>query len=54
MSHKEYASLEHISRSAIAWAPESYDGQTHFGLLMTAAVPALFILGLAASLLFVI
>jgi hypothetical protein len=52
MTHLEMTNIEHASRTATAWAPESYDGETHYGTLLTAVAPALFIIGVAAAMLF--
>ena len=43
--------VEHASRTVTAWAPEGYDGHTHYGALLAAVAPALFIIGVAAGLL---
>lgn len=51
MTNSEISALEHASRTAIAWAPEGYDGRTHFGTLFAAVLPALFIVGAATGLL---
>jgi hypothetical protein len=52
MTQMEISNLEHAARVATATATESYDGQTHYGTLMMAVAPALFIVGVAAALLF--
>jgi len=52
MTQIEIAKLEHAGRSAMAWVPEGYDGRTHYDALLGAAVPALAILAVAATLLF--
>lgn len=54
MTQIEIANLEHAGRSAMAWVPEGYDGKTHYGALLGAAVPALFVLAAAAALLLTI
>ncbi len=53
MTHMEITALEHAGRSAMAWSPEGYDGRVHFGALLTAIVPALGILAVAAAFLFI-
>ncbi len=52
MTQMEIDALEHASRSAIAWSPEGYDGQIHFGAVLGAMVPAIGILAVAAAILF--
>lgn len=54
MTHTEISALENASRTAMAWSPEGVDGQTHVSALFTALVPALFILGVVASVLLVL
>jgi len=54
MTQIEIANLEHAGRSALAWAPEGYDGKTHFTELLTALVPAVGILAVAGTLLLAI
>lgn len=51
MTQIEIANLEHASRASFGWVPEGYDGRTHYGALLTAIVPALGILAVAATLL---
>jgi hypothetical protein len=51
MTHQEISALEHASRAAIAWAPEGYDGQSHYRALMMALLPAAAILCAAAGVL---
>lgn len=51
MSTIEIANLEHAGRSAMAWVPEGYDGKTHYGLLFAGMLPALGIIGVAATIL---
>ncbi|MDC9825426.1 hypothetical protein PRN20_16975 [Devosia sp. ZB163] len=51
MNTYEIAKLEHASRAAFAWVPEGYDGRTHYGAVLTAVVPAIGILAVAATLL---
>jgi hypothetical protein len=51
---KEIANLEHASRSALAWVPDSYDGRSHAKALVTAFVPAFGILAACATLLLVV
>lgn len=53
MTQIEINALEHVSRSAMAWSPEGYDGRIHFGALLGAMVPAIGILAAAAAFLFV-
>jgi len=36
----------------MVWSPEGLDGRTHFGSLGAAILPALFILGVAAAVMF--
>jgi hypothetical protein len=54
MTHLEIANLEHASRSAFGWAPEGYDGRTHYGAVLAAIIPAVGILAVAATLLLAI
>ncbi len=54
MSLIEIANLEHASRSTTVWAPEGYDGRTHYADVLRAVVPALGILAVAATLLLAI
>lgn len=51
MMQAEINSLENASRTAVAWAPESYDGEVHFDYVLRAVAPALGILVVAATLL---
>lgn len=51
MTRLEIANLEHPARSAVAWIPEGYDGQTHYGAVLAAVIPAVGILAVAATLL---
>lgn len=44
MTHMEIKALENVSRSSLAWSTEGYDGQTHYGAVLKALAPALFIL----------
>ncbi len=53
MTQMEINTLEHASRSAMAWSPEGYDGRVHLGALVGALVPALGILAVAAAFLFI-
>ena len=52
MTDIEISTLEHASRTSIAWVPEGYDGQTHFPAVLAAIVPAMLIIAFTASLLF--
>ena len=54
MTPREIASLEHASRSALAWVPEGHDGRSHAGPLIVAFVPAIGILAACATLLLVV
>ena len=54
MSSSEVASLEHAGRAALAWVPEGYDGQTHYGAVIAAMGAAVGILAVAATLLLAI
>jgi tetrahydromethanopterin S-methyltransferase subunit B len=49
MSRSEVTTLNTASRAAIAWAPAGYDGQTHYGAVLGAVIPALAILLVAAA-----
>ena len=49
MSQIDIANLEHASRASFGWAPEGYDGKTHYRAVLTAALPAIGILAVAAS-----
>jgi hypothetical protein len=50
---REITALEDASRTATAYLPEAYDDDdAPYGLLLTATLPALFILGIAAAMLF--
>jgi len=53
MTQMEINTLEHASRSAMAWSPEGYDGRVHLGALIGALVRALGILAVAAAFLFI-
>ena len=53
MTHMEITSLEHAGRAAMAWSPEGYDGQVHYGALLGAILPAIGILAVAAAFLFI-
>jgi hypothetical protein len=52
MSNSEITTIENAGRTAMAWSPEGYDGATHYSSVLAALTPALFILGVAAALLF--
>jgi hypothetical protein len=54
MTHTEIATLEHASRASFGWIPEGYDGRTHYAEVLTALVPAVGILAVAATLLLAI
>jgi hypothetical protein len=45
--------LEHAGRAAMAWSPEGYDGHIHLRAVLSAMVPAIGILAVAAAFLFV-
>jgi hypothetical protein len=51
MTRAEIATLENAGRAAVAWAPESYDGDIHFDYVLKAIAPAIGILAVAATLL---
>ncbi len=55
MTYAEIREIENAGRTGMAaWAPEAYDGQTHYGYLVKATMPALGILALATALMFAI
>lgn len=54
MTQAEISTLEHAGRSAMAWSPEGYDGETHYGYVLRALTPAIGILAIAATLLFIV
>jgi tetrahydromethanopterin S-methyltransferase subunit B len=49
MSRSDITTLNNTSRAAVAWAPAGYDGQTHYGAVLGAAIPAFAILLVAAA-----
>lgn len=51
MTRIEIANLEHASRASFGWAPEGYDGRTHYHSVLAATLPAIGILAVAATLL---
>jgi hypothetical protein len=51
MTQIEITNLEYASRASFGWAPEGYDGKTHYRAVLTAALPAVGILAVAATLL---
>jgi len=51
MTQIEIANLEHASRASFGWAPAGYDGRTHYRAVLAAALPAVGILAVAATLL---
>lgn len=51
MTEAKIASLQHSSRLAFSWDPQGYDGRAHYGAVLTAVVPAIGILAVAATLL---
>ena len=53
MTQMEITSLEHAARTVMAWSPEGYDGRIHFGAVLGALVPAIGILAVAATFLFI-
>ena len=53
MTRMEIENIEHAGRAAMAWSPQGYDGQVHFGAVLAAIVPAIGILAAAATFLFV-
>lgn len=48
MTHTGIQALEHASRTAMVWT-EGYDGQTHYGYVLKALVPASLILAAAVG-----
>lgn len=54
MTNMEIKALEDAGRTAMAWTPEGYDGQTHYADVARALAPALFILIAAAALMLAI
>jgi len=52
MTHMEIKALENAGRTTV-WT-EGYDGQTHYGDVLKALAPALFILATAVALMLVI
>jgi hypothetical protein len=54
MTQAAISTLEHAGRTAMAWIPESYDGETHYGYVLKALTPAIGILAVAATLLFAV
>jgi hypothetical protein len=54
VTQAEISALEHAGRTAVAWLPEGYDGETHFGYVLKAITPAIGILAIAATLLFAV
>ena len=52
MTHMEIKALENAGRTTV-WT-EGYDGQTHYGDVLRALAPALFILATAVALMLVI
>ena len=53
MNQHDIFALENASRVAMVHLPDAGDDAS-YGLLLTAAAPALFILGIAAAMLFVL
>lgn len=53
MTQMEIDTLEHAGRAAMAWSPTGYDGRIHFGAVLAALVPAIGIIAVAATFLFV-
>lgn len=53
MTNVQFKAIEQASRSAIL-STEGYDGQTHYGDVLKALTPALFILVAAATLMLAI
>lgn len=51
MNATETSKLETAGRAAMAWIPEGVDGRPHYKTLLAAAVPAVGILAVAATLL---
>jgi len=51
MTQIEITNLEYASRASFGWSPEGYDGKTHYRAVLTAALPAVGILAVAATLL---
>jgi len=54
MTHMEIKAIENAGRRSMAWSPEGYDGRAHYGDVLKALAPALFILAAAAGLLLAI
>ena len=53
MTHMEIRALEQTSRTGMVWA-EGYDGVSHYGDVLKALAPALFILVAATALMLAI
>ncbi|MCY1313365.1 hypothetical protein D9M70_638800 [compost metagenome] len=53
MTHMEIKALEAADRTGMVWT-EGYDGQTHYGDVLKALAPALFILATAVALMLAI
>jgi hypothetical protein len=53
MTYMEIKALEDAGRTATVWT-EGYDGQTHYGDVLKALAPAMFILATAAALMLAI
>jgi hypothetical protein len=49
MTQIEIANLEHASRTSFGWSAAGYDGRTHYGAVLTAALPAVSILAVAVT-----
>jgi hypothetical protein len=54
MTQAEIRTLENAGRTAMAWVPEGYDGETHYSYVLKALTPAIGILAIAATLLFAV
>ncbi|WP_157959739.1 hypothetical protein [Devosia submarina] len=53
MTHMEIKALEHAGRTSMVWT-EGYDGESHYGAVLKALAPALFILVVATALMLAI
>jgi hypothetical protein len=54
MTRVDINMLEQAGRTATAWIPEGYDGETHYSYVLKAMTPAIGILAIAATLLFAV
>ena len=53
MTQMEIKALAHAGNRISAWSPEGYDGRVHVAALLGAMTPAIGILAVAATILFV-